>query len=170
MASIMEEFVSVIEAENQAYKELTNVSRSKTDAIVYARIDELTKITEKEQLIMENIMILDKKRLAIRNEMSNILKVPAESLTLLGMANMLDKRPEEKQKILDLREELRMTLIDIATINKENGTLLKQSMEMLEYDMNLVRSTRVAPRTANYNNKAYNTDAILPGSGFNVKQ
>lgn len=83
---------------------------------------------------------------------------------------MLEKRPEDKQKILDLREALRLTMIEIATVNKENESLLKQSMEMLEYDMNLVRSTKVAPRTANYDRNAYNVDSILPGNGYNVKQ
>ena len=113
-------------------------------------------------------MKLDRKRVKVREEMSNILKVPAESLTLLSMANMFEKRPEDKQKLLDLRERLRLTLIEVAQVNKENETLLKQSMEMLEYDMNLIRSTRVAPTTANYNKDAYSTETILPGGGFNV--
>jgi len=102
--------------------------------------------------------------------MAKILKVPAENLTLLSMSKMFEKRPEDKKKILDLREKIRLTLVDVARINKENETLLNQSMEMLEYDINLIRSTRVAPTTANYDRYAYNTDTILPSGGFNVTQ
>ena len=170
MASIMDEFISILEQENEVYHSLAELSRKKTDCIVYAKIDELSKITEAEQAVMEQLMNLDRKRVKVREEMSNILKVPAESLTLLSMANMFEKRPEDKQKLLDLRERLRLTLIEVAQVNKENETLLKQSMEMLEYDMNLIRSTKVAPTTANYDKNAYSTETILPGGGFNVTQ
>lgn len=168
MASIMDEFISVLEKENEVYQDLTQLSKLKTDAIVYSRVDDLNRITEAEQEVMGELMKLEKRRTAVRNEMSKILRVPAESLTLLSMANMFEKRPEDKKKLLDLRERLRLTLIEVAKINKENEALLKQSMDLLEYDMNLIRSTRVAPTTANYNKDAYSTETILPGGGFNV--
>lgn len=168
MASIMDEFISVLEKENEVYQDLTQLSKLKTDAIVYSRVDDLNRIAEAEQEVMGELMKLEKRRTAVRNEMSKILRVPAESLTLLSMANMFEKRPEDKKKLLDLRERLRLTLIEVAKINKENEALLKQSMDLLEYDMNLIRSTRVAPTTANYNKDAYSTETILPGGGFNV--
>ena len=168
MASIMDEFISVLEKENEVYQDLTQLSKLKTDAIVYSRVDDLNRITEAEQEVMGELMKLEKRRTAVRNEMSKILRVPAESLTLLSMAYMFEKRPEDKKKLLDLRERLRLTLIEVAKINKENEALLKQSMDLLEYDMNLIRSTRVAPTTANYNKDAYSTETILPGGGFNV--
>lgn len=170
MASIMDEFISILEQENEAYQELAEASTMKTDAIVYSKIDELARITDLEQDIMGKILKLEKKRIQVRKEMSNILKVPEESLTLLSMANMFERRPEDKQKLLDLRERIRLTLVDVARVNQENEALLKQSLEMLQYDMNLIRSTRVAPTTANYDKNAYNTETILPGGGFNVTQ
>lgn len=170
MASIMDEFISILEQENTVYQELVELSRAKTQTIIYSNLDEMNRITEAEQIVIEKLMKLEKNRVAVRGEMSKILKVPAESLTLLSMANMFEKRPEDKKKLMDLRERLRETLVDVARVNKENEALLKQSMEMLEYDMNLIRSTRVAPTTANYDKNAYSTDTILPGGGFNVRQ
>ncbi len=166
----MDEFVATLEAENEAYGHLVQVSREKTRTIVEQKVDELMEITAREQAIVEEIMVLEKKRTEVRSEMAKILKVPAENLTLLSMSKMFEKRPEDKKKILDLREKIRLTLVDVARINKENETLLNQSMEMLEYDINLIRSTRVAPTTANYDRYAYNTDTILPSGGFNVTQ
>ncbi len=166
----MDEFISILEEENKIYRDLAELSKGKTDAIVFSKLDDLSAITQQEQGIMEELIKLEKRRGKVRGEMSKILRVPAESLTLLSMANMFEKRPCDKQKLLDLRERLRLTLIDVAKVNKENEALLKQSMEMLEYDMNLIRSTRVAPTTANYNRNAYSTDTILPGGGFNVTQ
>ncbi len=170
MASLLEEFVSTLEEENKGYAELAKLAVNKTQSIVKANIEELQAITEEEQKIMGRLMNLEKKRLAVRKEMATVLKVPEETLTLLSMADMFEKRPEEKEKLLDLRERLRLTLIDVAKANKENEALLKQSMDMLEFDMNLIKSMRQSPTTANYTKNAYCTYDVLPGGGFDVKR
>ncbi len=170
MASLLEEFVSTLEEENKGYAELAKLAVNKTQSIVKANIEELQAITEEEQRIMGRLMNLEKKRLAVRKEMATVLKVPEETLTLLSMADMFEKRPEEKEKLLDLRERLRLTLIDVAKANKENEALLKQSMDMLEFDMNLIKSMRQSPTTANYTKNAYCTYDVLPGGGFDVKR
>lgn len=170
MASLMEEFISTLEEENKGYAELAELSSSKTQTIVNAEIEQLQAITEQEQNIMGRLMNLEKKRLAVRKEMAKVLQVPEETLTLLSMANMFEKKPEEKQRLLDLRERLRLTLIDVAKVNKENETLLRQSMDMLEFDMNLIKSMRQSPTTANYTKNAYCTYDVLPGTGFDVKR
>ena len=56
------------------------------------------------------------------------------------------------------------------TINQQNEALLKQALEMVEFDLTLLRSMRQAPETANYNKNAYNTGDLLGGSGFDAKQ
>lgn len=170
MASLMEEFITTLEEENKGYATLAELAGTKTQAIVHADLKGLQDITEQEQLVMGQLMTLEKKRLAVRKEMARVLQVPEETLTLLSMANMFEKKPEEKQKLMELRERLRLTLIDVAKVNKENEALLKQSMDMLEFDMNLVKSMRQSPTTANYTKNAYCTYDTLPGSGFDVKR
>ena len=48
--------------------------------------------------------------------------------------------------------------------------LLKQALEMVEFDLTLLKSMRQAPETANYDKNAYNTGDILGSSGFDAKQ
>ena len=48
--------------------------------------------------------------------------------------------------------------------------LLKQAIEMVEFDLTLFRSLRQAPETANYDKNAYNTGTLLGGGGFDAKQ
>ena len=170
MASLMEDFISTLEEENKGYAELAELSRSKTQTIVNADLEQLQAITDEEQKVMGRLMNLEKKRLAVRREMAKVLQQPEETLTLLKMAEMFEKKPEERQRLLDLRERLRLTLIEVAKVNKENETLLKQSMEMVEFDMNLIKSMRQSPTTANYTKNAYCTYDVLPGSGFDVKR
>ena len=56
------------------------------------------------------------------------------------------------------------------TLSKKNETLLRQAMELLDYDMTLVKSMRQAPTTANYTKNAYSADMILPSGGFDMKR
>jgi hypothetical protein len=55
-------------------------------------------------------------------------------------------------------------------INQQNEVLLKQAMELTEFDLTLFRSMRQAPETANYDKNAYNTGSLLGGGGFDAKQ
>ena len=52
----------------------------------------------------------------------------------------------------------------------KNQMLTQQALELVEYDLNLFRSMRQAPETANYNKNAYNTGTLLGNSGFDFKQ
>lgn len=54
--------------------------------------------------------------------------------------------------------------------NDQNQILLKQSLEMVNFDITLMKSMRQAPETANYNSKAFNTGDLLGTSGFDAKQ
>lgn len=169
MASLMEEFINVLEQEEVKYAQLVEVSRSKTDTIIYSKIDALQDITEQEQLLLEEIGKLDHQRRTLRKDMSSVLNIKVEELTLLNLADMFKTRPEDQQRLMDLREKLRLTLIEVAKINKENDVLLKQALEMLEFDMTLVKSMKQAPTTANYTNKAYSAEVQLPQGGFDTK-
>ncbi|MEG0806516.1 MAG: flagellar protein FlgN [Lachnospiraceae bacterium] len=170
MASLMEEFISVLEQENLKYQELVELSQAKTQTIVYAKIEELQEVTAGEQDVLEQLQKLENKRMQVRKDMADVLNLHPDQLTLLHMAEMFSNKPSEQKKILDLRERLRLTLVEVAKINTENETLLRQAMEMLDFDMTLVKSMRQAPTTANYNKSAYSTEVILPSSGFDAKQ
>ena len=55
-------------------------------------------------------------------------------------------------------------------LNRQNEELLQQALEMVEFDLTLLRSMRQAPETANYDKNAYNTGELLGGSAFDARQ
>ena len=54
--------------------------------------------------------------------------------------------------------------------NQQNEILIRQAIEMAEFDITLFKSMRQAPETANYDRNAYNTGTLLGRSGFDAKQ
>lgn len=170
MASLMEEFMDVLERENGEYERLTELSREKRQIIIDGNIPALEEITNREQEITSILKNLEKKREEVVNDMSIVLSKKPEDLTVTNMIAFLNKQPKEQQKLMELKEKLHNTLAEMADINGQNEVLLKQAMEMAEFDLTLFKSMRQAPVTANYDKRANNTGDLLGSSGFDAKQ
>ena len=170
MASLMEDFMDVLEKENGEYGRLTELSREKRQIIIDGNIPALEEITGRDQEITSILKNLEKKRDEVVNDMSIVLSKKPEDLTVTNMIAFLNKQPKEQQKLMELKEKLHNTLAEMADINGQNEVLLKQAMEMAEFDLTLFKSMRQAPVTANYDKRANNTGDLLGSSGFDAKQ
>ena len=73
-------------------------------------------------------------------------------------------------QLMEVKERLLQTGKEMAAINEQNEILLNQALEMVEFDLTLLKSMRQAPETANYNKNACNTGDLLGSSGFDAKQ
>lgn len=170
MASLMEEFMDVLERENGEYERLTELSREKRQIIIDGNIPALEEITNREQEITSILKNLEKKREEVVNDMSIVLSKKPEELTVTNMIAFLNKQPKEQQQLRELKEKLHATLEQMAEINNQNEALLQQAIEMAEFDLTLFKSIRQAPVTANYDKRANNTGDLLGSSGFDAKQ
>lgn len=170
MASLLEDFMSVLEKENGEYQRLTELSKEKKQIIIDGDIPALEEITNQEQEIASVLKNLANKREEVIKDMSIVLSKKPEELTITNMIAFLNKQPIEQKKLTDLRERLQETLKEMADINGQNEVLLRHAMEMTEFDLTLFRSMRQAPATANYDKRANNTGDLLGSSGFDAKQ
>ena len=166
----MEDFIDVLERENEEYQRLTELSNEKKQIIIDGDIPALEEITSREQEIAGVLKNLENKREEIVKDMSIVLSKEPEELTITNMIAFLNKQPNERQKLTELRENLRETLEKMADINQQNEALLHHAMEMTEFDLTLFRSMRQAPETANYDKRANNTGDLLGSSGFDARQ
>ena len=170
MASLMEDFMSVLEQENGEYQRLTELSREKRQIIIDGDIPALEKITNQEQEIASVLKNLENRREEVVKDMSIVVSKEPEELTITNMIAFLNKQPDEQRKLTELREKLRATLENMADINQQNEVLLQQAMEMTEFDLTLFRSMRQAPATANYDKSANTTGELLGSGGFDARQ
>lgn len=170
MASLMEDFMNILEEENGGYQRLTELSRQKRQIIIDGDIPALEAITDQEQEVTSRLKNLENKRNEVVSDMSIVLSKKPEELTVTNMIAFLNKQPQEQSKLMDLRDRLRETLREMENINSQNEVLLKHAMEMAEFDLTLFRSMRQAPTTANYDSRANNTGDLLGSSGFDAKQ
>ena len=171
MAGLIDELVNTMSQENDIYKELIPIADEKTRVIIKNDLDALQKITEQEQLTIEKINALEKKREEVIINIGTVLSRNPKDLNMKELIKIMGRQPEEQKKLSKIHDELSDTLKRLVTINDRNKELIKQSLEMIEFNMNLIQSTRMAPGVNNYTRAAGESDIRQAGTGmFDAKQ
>lgn len=171
MASLMEELLDVLGKEDKAFKQLLDITSRKTQIIVQNDISALQQITDEEQNVMNHINGLDRKRETVTRDIADVINKDVETLKLSTLADLLKNQPEERDRLNSLIDGLSTTVRQIRRINEQNSELIKHSLEMVEFDLNMIKSMKQAPQTANYGMNAMNIGGTLgTTSGFDAKQ
>ena len=172
MASLMEVLIDVLEKESQEYENLLVLSMRKTPVIVSEDLDELSKITDDEQIIVSRINNLDSQRTEAINDIANVLNKDVSQLKIVDLIQMLAARPEEQAKLAAVYDKLRENVRNVKRTNEQNRELIEQALELVQFNMNVLQSMNKAPETANYNKGAYNTGDMIGMSNkaFDAKQ
>ena len=171
MASIINELVDVLNAETDFYQNLTEIAKEKTPVIIKGNIDELQKLTEREQPIVGELQMLEKKSTQIMDDAAEVLGKEQGSLKLADLVRMFTNQPEEQKRLAAVYDQLMFTLRDMDVVNKRNQMLLEQALEMVEFDIQLHQNLKRAPENANYGKDAYSVADKRSGSAsFDAKQ
>ncbi len=172
MASLMEELITVLAQECDRYEELLGLSSSKTPVIVAGDLQQLSTITDEEQIVVAKIAALDKKREVAMKDIATVLNKDVTTLKLTDLVRMLDKRPEEQRRLAQERDRLQNVAGRVQQINSQNQALLQNSLEMVQFEMNILQSAKRAPETANYTRTAGTSGDVIgmPSRGFDAKQ
>lgn len=172
MASLMENLISVLEEECISYEKLLELSMKKTPVIVQGDLEGLQKITEEEQIIVGNINRQDAKRQEVTKDIANVLNKDVGNLKLADIVDLLEARPVEQKQLAAVHDKLKDVTRRMVMINEQNKELIRHSLEMVEFDLNLIHSMKSAPQTANYDRGACNRGNIIGrGNGsFDAKQ
>jgi len=171
MASLTEELIRVLQEEQNIYQQLISISEEKTKVIIKNNLQSLQEITAREQQAVEKLNALERRREEIIVNMGTVLNRDPRTLKLKNMVKILEKRPEEQKKLAELYDLLTASIKRLSEVNERNKVLINQSLEMIQFEMNLIQSTRMAPGSGNYNKQASSFDMPAASSGmFDAKQ
>ena len=171
MASLTEELIGVLRKEQEIYQQLIPITEKKTKVIIQNDLKSLQEITESEQKAVERLNALERRREEVIVNMGTVLNRDPRTLKLKNMVKLLEKRPEEQKQLAELYDSLTASIRRLSEINERNKTLINQSLEMIQFEMNLIQSARMAPGSSNYNKQASSFDMPAASSGmFDAKQ
>ena len=171
MASMIDSLIEDMDKENSLYKELYTLAKKKTEAIVNSDVETLQAILKYEQAYIDKISAVEEDRLEVVDEICRVLHLSPKDVKVERIVKLLEKRPREHDRLEESYLALKRTIKSLMQINENNKTLLKASMEMIEFDINLARSAMLAPQTANYGKTATEASMMTSTIGsFDAKQ
>ena len=171
MASLMEELFTALEGEKEIYEQLIPISEKKTGVLIRGELKELEEVTQEEQRLIEKASALGKKREEVIANIGVVLNKDAATLDLSTLADLMGKQPEEKERLVQLHDSLKVIMKRLVGINEKNKNLIENSLEMIEFNMNFIQSTRMSPGVNNYDSNAASSYSAgyTPGA-FDAKQ
>lgn len=172
MASLLENLIDVLDKEHFEYEKLLILAEKKTSAVVKGDVDSLSKITEDEQEIVGRIQTMEKQRTKVLADVANVVNRDVETLKLIDLIQMLAKVPDQQEKLRDVQERLEKTTEQLRSQNEKNQLLLQEKLDMVEFNLSMIRAMKSAPETANYSKDAYTNGEVLGifHGGFDAKQ
>lgn len=172
MASLVETLVDVLDREGSLYEKLLGLSSRKTTIIIKGDLKALAEITDEEQCIIGDIQSAEKQRVTAMTDIANVLNMDVNSLKLTDLIQVLEKRPADQRNLAVQRDRLVAVADNVRRVNGQNQELLKSSIEMVQFEMNIIQASKRAPQTANYSRAADTTGECLgyTSGGFDAKQ
>lgn len=170
MASLMEELISTLSQEKDLYVALLPIAEEKTKAIVANDLERLQEITDREQEAVGRVNALERKRNEVINNMGIVLGRKPQELTLTELIRVTEKQPKDRAALSELKEKLGDAVKKLEELNERNRVLIQHSLEMIEFNMNLVQSTRMVQGN-NYTKSAGESELGASQTGmFDAKQ
>ena len=170
MASLIENLISVLEEENALYEQLIPIAEKKTQVIVANDLESLQNITASEQAIVDRISALEKQRSKVIVDMGTVLGKKPEELNFRTLVTMLKGQAKEQEKLRSLHDRLKKTTDHMISLNERNKSLIQQSLEMIEFNLNYIQSTWMGPGVGQYGKSAEEDMQSLGTGMFDAKQ
>ncbi len=170
MAGLVEELTMIMDQETALYDRILGLNENKREAITARDSAGLERITAQEEGYMFSLQELEKNRMRALSDMATVLGRDGEMISVNDVIEILSDNKEEQEALSKSRQNLIEKAKELRFWNNQNQELLKVALEMVDFDLTLLKGLRQAPETGNYNNKAYNTGDLLGSSGFDAKQ
>jgi len=151
MASLIEELIMVLGDEEKIYSEIIPIAEKKTQIIVNNDLQSLNSITEEEQELLGKISKLEKKRQEVIRNIGIVMNKKESELNFITIIELLKGQEKEQEELRKLHDKLKRTIDILSTLNERNQMLIKQSLEMIDFDINLMQSLRTSPGVGQYN-------------------
>ena len=136
--------IELLQAQSGLYSELLEASRQKRAYLVNSDIDAIRRVTARENGLIGKLRKAEREREKITGNLTAGLPVPAGGLTLADLISRVDDISLRAQ-LENLRLRVRSLMDDLKIVNEQNKILINQSLEYIDFSMNLLRNAVSVP-------------------------
>lgn len=134
----METLLDILRQLVDAHRELIAIGEQKKEAIIHNQIDQVSEQVNRETRIIRQMAELEKQRLeATMNFLISRGYSPNPQVTLSNLIQLVFKAAD-KQALYDVRDQLIEATGKLKQIQQVNQDLLTQSLEYIEFSLNMI--------------------------------
>ncbi|WIV12053.1 flagellar protein FlgN [Proteiniborus sp. MB09-C3] len=165
MKVLTEELKDVLLDELKVYEEMHELTVKKTEIITSGRINDLDNITQVENSLILKLGQLEERREKVINNIHKHLGIKEDS-TVTDLLNHIDNSDGIKQEIESITKKFSKVLNSLKEKNDLNSLLIKDTLEYIEVNINLLTNTS---DRGIYNNKVQKEQTSQKISLFDTK-
>lgn len=146
MATFKEELIDILKRQLEVLEKLDSIAMEKTDIIMKDEIEKLKDLTVKEERLINEVANLELER----EHLFDSWGMGKET----SLSTIISNIPEGKEDLAKLGEKLFKILKDIEEKNETNNALIKDSLDWIEFNLNLMINVTTPPTYGNENKKS----------------
>lgn len=128
-----EELEELLVQELEALKKLRDIAFEKTDIIVGNKVEELEKTIKIEEALINEVGLLEVGRIKLLDTWGVGIDTP--------ISELIERIPEDKEKLSLISNDLGQVLEELDLRNKLNNDLIRENLDWIDFNMNLLTST-----------------------------
>jgi flagellar biosynthesis/type III secretory pathway chaperone len=138
-----QEVLAILSEMADKYLAMTALAEQKRDALVNVRIGEINGIIKQEEALIKEINELERRRAPLVETIAREGKWPRGKVKLL---DLVEKAPPDlSDKMQEIGQRLADIVMQIALLNGINNNLLKQAMQIIDYNINILSRAQATP-------------------------
>lgn len=134
----LNELVEILDKELELYQEILEISKNKSSIIAERKITELENIVKAEQSYILTVGKLENQREAIVSKIANVLAIDIPKASVSYISENLDE--SQSSVLKDYQDKFKVLFKDIKDVNALNARLLRNSLEYVDFSINLISS------------------------------
>lgn len=150
MAGIVYELIEVLEEQKECYEGLITLATYTEHAIINKNISFLQEVVATQETFIGRLSQLDKKRESLMKDVSIVLGVPYTQMSVTKIIKGLGENSEVGQQLVDLRKDIKEQMTLLRRKNTLNKQLLMDSLELVNFMVNAIGSTKGCSHVGNY--------------------
>lgn len=144
MAGLIDELVILLREQSEDFSDLAALASEKSEAIVKNNIEHLQKITNIEHSLVGKNQKNERRLVQMMNDVATVLNVNTDSLTISHLVELLKDQPGHGA-LDEVGTALRQAADELRKRNEQNRKLIENSLEYIDFSMNLMRSSQTPP-------------------------
>lgn len=161
MAGIIYELLEVLEEQKECYEGLYTLAEYKEQALVEKQLEVLTQIVAKEEEFVGRVNLLNRKRESLVKDIGIVTGLDSKTLTVTTIIEKLGKDNPVSSQLEVLKHDLLDIMKKVKKQNTLNETLIKQSLEIIDFSVNAISAMQGFAHTGSYDQ---------PGKGVNMQR